>query len=60
MWSDRGRREPLFGERDIVAMVGLALVAGGLWMLSKPWALIVVGAALFLVAAVVPRRRPKE
>jgi uncharacterized membrane protein YhhN len=54
------RSEPLFGERDYVAGLGLVFVAGGLWMLSKPWALVVIGAALFLVAVIPRSRRPKE
>lgn len=43
-------REPWVDIRDVCAFCGLGLVAGGLYMVWLPGALIVPGAALFWMA----------
>lgn len=43
----------LFGWRELLALLGLGLLAGGLAMISVPLALIVCG-TLLLATAIVP------
>jgi hypothetical protein len=43
------KREPLISGFDVLAAVGLMLVAGGLWMIYPPLAPIVVGVVAFVI-----------
>jgi hypothetical protein len=43
--------------RDVVVLVGLAMLGGGLAMIAVPLALIVVGSLLFVAGSRPPVRR---
>jgi len=50
----------LFGARELLAVLGLGLMTGGLAMLSVPAALIVPGVLLFGLAVVPLLRNPRD
>lgn len=41
---------------DLVAALGLSISAWGIWMISPPWALIIVGLAVIGFALLMARR----